>query len=188
MTTAGRGGAAVAPGCALFRTAIGTCGVAWSPLGITAVLLPERRDDATRARMQRRSSSPLVAAPPPHVASAIGAMQRLLDGEPEDLRHVVLDMSALPDAARRVYEAARDIPPGATASYGEIARRAGMPGGARAVGRLLGDNPFPIVVPCHRVVAANGIGGFSAPGGTDTKRRMLAIEGAIEPTLFDAGA
>jgi methylated-DNA-[protein]-cysteine S-methyltransferase len=174
-------------GCALFRTAIGTCGVAWSASGITAVQLPEGRDDATRARLLRRSSAPLVASLPTDVEAAITAMQRLLDGSPEDLRDVVLDLSAVPETARRVYAAAREIPAGTTASYGEIARRAGMPGGARAVGRLLGNNPFPIVVPCHRVVAAHGIGGFSARGGADTKRRILAIEGALEPTLFDGG-
>ena len=78
---------------------------------------------------------------------------------------------------RRVYDAARAIPPGKTLAYGEIAERIGAPGAARAVGQALGRNPFPIVVPCHRVLAAGGkIGGFSAHGGTATKRRMLAIE------------
>jgi O-6-methylguanine DNA methyltransferase len=76
-----------------------------------------------------------------------------------------------------VYQAAREIPAGATATYGELARRVGTPRDARAVGRALGMNPFPIVVPCHRVIAAGGkLGGFSAPGGVATKRRMLAIE------------
>jgi methylated-DNA-[protein]-cysteine S-methyltransferase len=80
---------------------------------------------------------------------------------------------------RRVYEEARTIPPGKTLSYGDIAARLGARNAARAVGQALGRNPFAIVVPCHRVLAAGGkIGGFSAQGGINTKRRMLALEGA----------
>jgi methylated-DNA-[protein]-cysteine S-methyltransferase len=75
-------------------------------------------------------------------------------------------------------------------TYGEIARRIGQPGGGRAVGQALGRNPFPIVVPCHRVLGADGkVGGFSAPGGRATKLRLLSIEGAHlgeNPTLFDS--
>ncbi len=85
---------------------------------------------------------------------------------------------------------ARQIPPGETLTYGEVAARIGEPGAARAVGTALGQNPFPIVVPCHRVLAANGrTGGFSARGGVATKMRMLSIERArtgSAPTLFDA--
>jgi methylated-DNA-[protein]-cysteine S-methyltransferase len=103
----------------------------------------------------------------------------LLRGEASDLAGVALDMDQVPEFHRRVYDAARTIPPGETLSYGDIARRVGAPGAARAVGQALGRNPFPIVVPCHRVLAAGGrIGGFSAQGGVATKRRMLAIESA----------
>jgi methylated-DNA-[protein]-cysteine S-methyltransferase len=102
---------------------------------------------------------------------------------------VSLDREKVPPFARRVYEIARAIPPGATLTYGEIAARVGEPGAAREVGQAMGKNPFPIVVPCHRVLAAGGrIGGFSANGGIHTKRRMLAIESVHangEPTLFD---
>ena len=92
----------------------------------------------------------------------------------------------MPALARRVYEVARTIPPGATLTYGEIAARLELPGAARDVGQALGRNPFPLVVPCHRVVAAGGrLGGFSARGGAATKRRLLAIEGAIAPDLFE---
>src|SRR4029453_17011519 len=95
------------------------------------------------------------------------------------LSHVALDMEQVPAFERRVYEAARRIPAGKTLSYGEIAGQLGVPGSARAVGRALGRNPFAIVVPCHRVVAAGGkLGGFSASGGVHTKRRMLEIERA----------
>ena len=74
------------------------------------------------------------------------------------------------------------------ATYGEIARAVGDPGAARAVGAALGANPFPVIVPCHRVLAADGaLHGFSAPGGITTKRRMLELEGApgfAQTTLF----
>jgi methylated-DNA-[protein]-cysteine S-methyltransferase len=103
----------------------------------------------------------------------------LLRGEARDLSAIALDMDGLPSFQRRVYEAARAIPPGETLSYGEVAARLGAPGSARAVGQALGRNPFAIVVPCHRVLAAGGkAGGFSANGGVATKLRLLALEGA----------
>ncbi|RIK06998.1 MAG: cysteine methyltransferase, partial [Acidobacteria bacterium] len=78
--------------------------------------------------------------------------------------------------------------PGAVATYGEVARRVGRPAGAQAVGQALGRNPVPLIVPCHRILAAGGgIGGFSAPGSTVTKRELLALEhapGFGDPTLF----
>lgn len=107
-------------------------------------------------------------------------MVALLRGEPRDLRDLPLELDGLPEFQRRVYEIARTIPPGSTLSYGELARRMGVPGAARAVGQALGKNPFPIVVPCHRVLAAGGkMGGFSAAGGVSTKARMLRIEKAL---------
>ena len=167
-------------GFALFETAIGTCGVAWSEAGVVGIQLPEPRETATRARLLRRHRGAAEAAPPPAVRRAIEDMARLLGGERLDLSDVVLDMDGVPEFHQRVYEVARSIPPGATLSYGQIARRLGDPGSARAVGQALGENPFPIVVPCHRVLAAGGrMGGFSAPGGVTTKVRMLAIEGAL---------
>jgi methylated-DNA-[protein]-cysteine S-methyltransferase len=166
-------------GFALFETAIGTCGVAWSDAGIAAIQLPERDHHAVRGRLAKRRGDAREAVPPPDVRQAIAAMVSLLAGEPADLSFVTLDMEGVPDFHRRVYEVARTIPPGATLSYGEIAARLGDPGSARAVGQALGRNPFPIVVPCHRVLAAGGrTGGFSAPGGTRTKLTLLAIEGA----------
>jgi methylated-DNA-[protein]-cysteine S-methyltransferase len=166
-------------GFALFGTAIGTCGVAWSDAGIAAIQLPERDHHAMRVRLAKRRGGAREAMPPPDVQQAIAAMVSLLAGEPADLSFVALDMEGVPDFHRRVYEVARTIPPGATLSYGEIAARLGDPGSARAVGQALGRNPFPIVVPCHRVLAAGGrTGGFSARGGTKTKLTLLAIEGA----------
>ena len=118
-------------------------------------------------------------APPPSVARAIDRMVYLLDGQRVDLTGIELDMTGVPTFNRAVYQAVRQIPAGSTITYGGISDRIGMPGSARAVGRVLGHNPFPIVVPCHRVVAAGGrAGGFSATGGVNTKLMMLAAEGA----------
>lgn len=166
-------------GFALFETAIGKCGIAWGESGVAGVQLPEAGDSDTRARMLHRFPAAGESAPPPEVQRAVDRIVALLRGEESDLSMVALDMEGVPEFHRRVYEAARTIPPGKTLSYGDIARRVGAPGAARAVGQALGRNPFPIVVPCHRVLAAGGkIGGFSAQGGVATKRRMLAIEGA----------
>ncbi len=163
-------------GHALFDTAIGRCGLAWGDLGITAVRLPgPMRFDVPEAD------------PPPAVASAITRVRALLDGDRDDLRDIELDPSGLPAFNLRVYEVTRAIPPGDVLTYGEVARRIGQPGSAQAVGRALGRNPYPIIVPCHRVMGADGrMVGFSAPGGTTTKLRMLAIEGAADPNGQEA--
>ena len=164
-------------GFTLFDTAIGRCGIAWSDRGLVGVQLPEGGDTETRERMLRRFPAAAETSPPPKVQRAIDGIIALLLGEPSDLSAIELDMEDVAPFHRRVYEVARAIPPGKTLAYGDVAARAGVPGAARAVGQALGRNPFPIIVPCHRVVAAGGkIGGFSAHGGTATKRRMLAIE------------
>ena len=176
-------------GFALFETAIGRCGIAWGERGVVGVQLPERSEGATRARLRRRFPDAPETPPPPAVMRAIAGIVALLEGEKRALADVALDMARVPAFERRVYEVARGIPPGATLTYGEIAVRLGAPGEARAVGEALGQNPFPIVVPCHRVLAAGGkVGGFSANGGIATKLRLLSIEGArtsAAPTLFE---
>lgn len=167
-------------GFTLFATSIGRCGIAWSERGLTAVQLPEADDEAGRRRLQHRfPQARESAAPPPRVQAAIDAIVTLLAGEPGDLSGIVLDEEGVPPFERRVYEVARGIPPGALLTYGEIATRLGAPGAARAVGRALARNPWAIVVPCHRVLAAGGrTGGFSAHGGAALKMRLLAIESA----------
>ncbi len=163
----------------LFETAIGRCGIAWSELGVAALQLPEQSDLETSARLLQRLPNAREGSPPPDVRLALEGIVALLGGEPRDLSFVRLDMTGVPPFHRRVYEVARSIPPGTTIAYGEIARRLGAPGSARAVGQALGHNPFAIVVPCHRVLAANGkTGGFSANGGVNTKLRLLSIERA----------
>ena len=177
-------------GHALFDTAIGACAIAWSPRGVVALQLPESSGERTVARLRRRFPGTQPASPPPPVNAAIDGIVALLDGAPIDLSDLVLDESGVPEFHRAVYAIARTIAPGTTLSYGDIATRLGDPTQARAVGQALGQNPFAVIVPCHRVLAAGGaIGGFSAGGGAATKRRMLAIERARvgeEPDLFSA--
>jgi len=174
-------------GFALFDTAIGTCGIAWSARGVVGVQLPEADASATRARLCRRHPSAREVSPPPEVQRAIDGIVALLDGQRRDLADIVIDDSAIPDFNKRVYAVVRTIPAGATMTYGEIAARLGDRTLSREVGRAMGENPTPIVMPCHRVLAAGGRpGGFSAAGGVVTKMRLLTIEGAQPggPTLF----
>jgi methylated-DNA-[protein]-cysteine S-methyltransferase len=172
----------------LFPTPIGRCAIAWGDRGIVGLSLPEADERRTRARLLRRLPQAAEARPPDEVRAAIEEIKALLSGERRDLSAIRLDFEAVGDFPRRVYEVARTIPPGETRTYGEVATKLGDPRRAREVGQALARNPFPIVVPCHRVLAANGrSGGFSAPGGVSTKLRLLEIEGARVagiPTLF----
>jgi methylated-DNA-[protein]-cysteine S-methyltransferase len=168
-----------ARGYTLFDTPIGRCGIAWGERGVLAVQLPGARDDDTRARLLERAPGAQPEPAPPDMARAIEAVTALLSGDTSDLSGITLDMDGVAPFQRRVYEAARGIPPGETLSYGELAARIGAPGSARAVGQAMGRNPFAPIVPCHRVLAAGGrMGGFSANGGVATKLRMLTIEAA----------
>lgn len=177
-------------GFALFETPIGLCGLAWGEHGLLGAQLPEAVPGAAWARLRRRYPDAIEASPPPAgVQRAIERINDLLAGGRDDLADVALDFSVVAPFNRRVYEIARAIPPGETSTYGQIAKAMGEPGAARAIGKALGDNPWPIVVPCHRVLGADGKpGGFSAPGGVETKSRLLTIERArtsAASTLFD---
>jgi methylated-DNA-[protein]-cysteine S-methyltransferase len=174
---------------AMFETAIGSCGVVWGVRGINAVQLPMGSEEKTRSRVLQRHADVSEALPPPEVRRAIAGMVELLEGKANDLADVILDLDGVPEFNRGVYDIARTIPPGKTMTYGDIAKRLGGVELSRDVGQALGHNPCPIVVPCHRVLAAGGKpGGFSANGGVVTKLKMLAIEGATvnhTPNLFD---
>jgi methylated-DNA-[protein]-cysteine S-methyltransferase len=165
----------------LFHTNIGTCGVRWSEAGISEVVMPRSRGLV---------GEPFEASSdvPDGVRDAVAGVVALLDGEQRDLRWVALDDRHIDAFRRRVYAATREIAPGSTASYGEVARAVDEPRAAREVGVALAQNPFPIIVPCHRVLSAAGaLHGFSAPGGIATKRRMLEIErapGFTQEALF----
>jgi methylated-DNA-[protein]-cysteine S-methyltransferase len=174
---------------ALFATALGTCAIAWNESGLTGVWLPEAQAESLRRKVARRCDGARESEPSGWVADAVESVTRLLAGERVDLRGIALDDAGVDDFDRRVYAVTRTIGAGRVLTYGEVAARVGVDASARAVGQSLGRNAMPIVVPCHRVVASGGgLGGFSAPGGTATKRRMLAIEDAHPsgpPGLFD---
>lgn len=173
---------------AVFETAMGTCGIVWTGHGVAGVQLPEADVGTTRRRVLRRFPDAHEAMPPADVQRAIDGIVALLRGEATDLTGVTIDDSDTPEFNKKVYAIARTIPPGQTMTYGEIAERLGDRLLARDVGQALGQNPCPIVMPCHRVLAAGGkAGGFSASGGVVTKLRLLSIEGAEPngPTLFD---
>jgi methylated-DNA-[protein]-cysteine S-methyltransferase len=181
------------PACALFDTAIGRCGIAWNEAGILALQLPEADDARTRARLLRHIGQAHEQAPAAAVLRAQESVVALLRGETRDLTGITLDMERIALFDRSVYTVARGIAAGDTLTYGEVAAR--LPGDsiadaaslAQAVGAALGRNPYAIIVPCHRVLAAGGKpGGFSARGGAATKLRLLAIEGALmRGTLFE---
>jgi methylated-DNA-[protein]-cysteine S-methyltransferase len=174
---------------ALFETAIGICGIEWGPRGINGVQLPMGSREKTLARIRQRHGDVVEAPPPAVVQRAIDGIVELLSGKPNDLSDIALDLDGVPAFNRGVYDIARTIPPGQTVTYGDIAKKLGGVELSRDVGQALGRNPCPIVVPCHRVLAAgNKPGGFSANGGVVTKLKMLAIEGAVvnhTPSLFD---
>ena len=163
----------------LFCTAIGACGLAWNGAGVVRLQLPEETVADTTRRLTKGLDDPQATRPPQHIQQGIDAIIALTDGANADLTGTKLDMSGVSPYNVRLYQAIRAIPPGRTRTYGQVAGDLGEPGGARAVGRAMGHNPWPIIVPCHRVVAANGgTGGFSAYGGVSTKLRLLAIEQA----------
>ncbi len=167
---------------ALFEIAIGSCAIVWTERGVCGIQLPERNVRATRARLRRRFVGAHEAAANREMHQIIEQITALVAGKPAELSDVRLDLQHVSEFCQRVYATTRRIPAGETASYGEIAARVGEPGAARAVGQALGRNPVPLIVPCHRVLAAGGkFGGFSGRGGVTTKMHLLAIEGAILP-------
>jgi O-6-methylguanine DNA methyltransferase len=174
---------------ALFPTSIGPCALAWTQRGVATIQLPDADEAATRARVTARFPGATEAAPSGAARRAVDAMRAHLEGRLSDLADVTLDTHGLPPFHVRVYDELRKVGPGATVGYGELARRVGSPGAARAVGQAVGKNPFPIVVPCQRVLAAGGRpGGFSAYGGVETKRKLLAIEGVELAAAKGTGA
>lgn len=168
-------------GYLLFPTSLGRAGIAWNDRGLIAVELPDVGQGKPLARLRAAAGSdaPSDAHDLPWIADAIARLTRYFDGADEDLSTIPLDYSSAPPFHRKVYDVACRIDRGQILTYGDLAAQAGSPGASRAVGQALARNPLPILVPCHRVVAAGGKpGGFSAPGGLITKARLLALEGA----------
>jgi len=176
-----------APHYALVATAFGGFGVAWSDAGIVRTWMHSRTIETARAQILRSLPAATEALPPTMVATAVADVGALLEGEPRDLLSATLDMRGIPEFDRRVYEVVRSIQPASTLTYGHVARIMGeQPMQARAVGRALARYRYSPIVPCHRVVAAGQrLGGYTAPGGVETKRRLLELEGAaiVTPSL-----
>lgn len=164
----------------LFETAIGPCAVAWNDAGLTRVRLPGRSSEATIAGLNAAACTAAETLPA-FVASCVRDMQAYFDGEAVDFRVTRLDWSRVPAFNAKLYRALAEVPHGRTTTYGALAKTIGEPiGAARAVGVAMGRNPWPIVIPCHRVLASGDqLGGFSAPGGVDTKKRLLRLEGSL---------
>jgi methylated-DNA-[protein]-cysteine S-methyltransferase len=173
---------------ALFPTSLGDCGVAWRDDVVVATQLPLDTRDAAVRRLITRTGG-VLAVPTHIIRHAISSITSLLEGHRTDLTCIACDFSGLEPLAAKVYAVTRAIPAGETRTYGSIAQELGDKRLAQQVGQMLGRNPFPIIVPCHRVLGANGkLVGFSADGGVNTKLRMLQIERARigqAPTLFD---
>jgi methylated-DNA-[protein]-cysteine S-methyltransferase len=167
----------------IFDTEAGPCGIAWTAEGVVRFQLPGDDAATTRRRLLRRLPEPDDAEerrePPPEIAATVAAAQRYFAGEKVDFQTVPLDLSGESDVFRAIYDAARRLGWGDTTTYGALAREIGAgPEAARDVGQAMAKNPVALIIPCHRVLAAGGrIGGFSAPGGSASKAKMLALEG-----------
>ncbi len=157
----------------LFETPLGVAGIGWSD-EITRFRLP----DPDRAAAERAFGRAVPQEPPPAIAAVVAQAERYFAGERVDFTPITLDLSGVDPFRRAIYEALRQVGFGETVTYGELATRAGSPGTAQDVGVAMARNPVPLIIPCHRVLAAGGkLGGFSAPGRTQAKERMLALEG-----------
>lgn len=163
----------------VFETAAGFCAIAWSAAGITRFTLPSSTAEATEHNLQRRLPNAHPDTPPAHVMTAVDHAKRYFAGEQMDFSDLQLDLSGQDEFFTQIYAAARRVGWGRTTTYGTLAKELGAgPETARAVGQAMAKNPVPLIIPCHRVLAAGGkLGGFSAPGGSDTKQRMLELEG-----------
>jgi methylated-DNA-[protein]-cysteine S-methyltransferase len=164
----------------VFDTAIGWAGIAWGPGGLTGAHLPERAPRIVRVSIAQRHPEATPEPVPPEYVGVVESIRALMRGEKADLSTAPLDIARVPEFHARVYAITRAIPPGETLTYGDVAIQLGDKLLAQQVGAALGKNPWPIIVPCHRVTAAGGkLGGFSAPGRTEAKQRMLALEGVF---------
>jgi methylated-DNA-[protein]-cysteine S-methyltransferase len=163
----------------IFETVGGFCGIAWSNAGITRFQLPTRSAEATEPILRRRVPGAEPGAPTPEVVEAVAAVKRYFEGEETDFSGFKLDLGEQDALFKQIYAAARRVGWGHTTTYGTLAKEVGAgPEVARDVGEAMAKNPVALIIPCHRVLAAGGkVGGFSAPGGSAAKIRMLELEG-----------
>lgn len=168
----------------LVETDFGTCGLAWTKAGISRFLLPESETEITE-RLIRHTGTSTPSEPQDAALEALPLLHAYFGGTPTAFDELPLDLTGISSAYNQIYRHTRALRWGELATYGEIAAEADLPGASQLVGQAMGDNPIPVIIPCHRVVAASGkIGGFSAPGGNRTKAKLLNMEQA---RLRDAG-
>jgi methylated-DNA-[protein]-cysteine S-methyltransferase len=164
---------------AIFDTAIGRCGIAWSHAGVLGVQLPEAREIETRKRFFLLYPDARETRPSANAEAAIEGIVDMLRGKVSDLSDIVLDMSGVHAFDQRVYQAVRQILRSETLTYDEVAARLGTPSAVRSVAQAIARNPFVVIVPCHRVLEAGGYTDrMSLHAGLISKRRLLSIEGA----------
>ena len=180
----------------LFATPLGWCAIAWNedpassiPYAVTSFQLPEATAELTESRIAQTSRAFKSSQPPSQINIIISRVCKHLKGELQDFRDIPVDLEGVGPFVQKVCEAAREIPAGKTVTYAELAHALGQPAAVRAVGQALGRNPIPLIIPCHRVLAAGGKpGGFSANGGRATKAKLLAIEGAVVNLYLELNA
>lgn len=173
---------------AVFETKSGTCAIAWSDKGICSFHLPGDETEQAERAICRRFAGAEHASPSAEIAAVIARVRAYFDGERSDFSDLPLDLSAQTDLYRQIYLATRRLGWGSTTTYGALAGELELgPAGAWTIGQAMAKNPIPLIIPCHRVLASGRkIGGFSAPGGSESKQRMLELEGVELPDTSPA--
>jgi methylated-DNA-[protein]-cysteine S-methyltransferase len=165
---------------AVFPSQLGWMGLTWAGRRIHALTFGHRSPRAAAKRIRTEEVEP--GEPDAFARKLIKRLQAFARGNRrDDFLDVSIDTTDLTEFERKVIQACRHVAAGETATYGELARRIDHPGAARAVGRVMATNRFPLVVPCHRIIGAGGrLGGYSAADGLATKRKLLSEEGVTE--------
>ncbi len=166
-------------------TALGWIGLGWGEKGVRRLLLPHSDPSITERKLV--SEGARRQTPTAEISGILDRIRQYSDGKHVEFDDIPVDMGNADAFERAIYLAARKLGFGITTTYGGLAEAAGHPGKARETGTALGRNPVPLIVPCHRILAAGKkIGGFSAPGGAATKQKLLEIEGVRLGPAADA--
>ncbi|WP_295810725.1 methylated-DNA--[protein]-cysteine S-methyltransferase [uncultured Nitratireductor sp.] len=173
----------------VFETAFGFCGAGWTEAGLARFILPTPEPETVERLLKTRLPDAIIAAPTGAISDVVAAAQRYFTGSEEDFSAVPLDFAGISHFHRALYTAMRQLAYGETITYGALCESVGYPKATRETGAAMGQNPMPLIIPCHRVLAAGGkIGGFSAHGGITAKQKMLALENARSPNAEPAQA
>ena len=159
----------------IFKTSLGWCGIIYGNKGLIKMYLPG---------MKKKTLEKTIFSFYENLVEGTSSIKMVIKNIYNYFKrnnaqlNFPIDMEAMTEFEKKAYKRTMQIPFGKVKTYKWLAEKIGVPGGARAVGNVLGRNPVPLIIPCHRVVRSNGkLGGFSAPGGISLKRKMLLIEG-----------